>query len=182
MPIDTTPDTLAETVKKADSLVETRRVPPAKQPAARPPTAQANAQANRADDKPVMPPGNKYAQYLDSFQVNLPDRTWPGKRITTAPIWCSVDLRDGNQALIHPMNIEQKLELFRTLTEIGFQQIEIGFPSAAQVEFDFCRALIDGNLIPSDVLAASAHPMPGATNRAHVRGARRGQAGHRPYL
>jgi 2-isopropylmalate synthase len=158
MPIETTPDTLTETVKKSDSMAETRRVPPGKQPTPqRPATAPSPAvrpsaaQASRADDKPVMPPGNKYAPYLDCYQVNLPDRTWPGKRITTAPIWCSVDLRDGNQALIHPMNIEQKLELFRTLTEIGFKEIEIGFPSAAQVEFDFCRALIDQKLIPEDV-------------------------------
>src|SRR5262245_57905642 len=147
MPIKTTPDTLAETAKKSDSMAETRRVPPSKQPAARPPAVP----ARRAEDNPVMPPGNKYASYLDAYQVKLPDRTWPGKRITTAPLWCSVDLRDGNQALIHPMNIEQKLELFRTLTEIGFKEIEIGFPSAAQVEFDFCRALIDGNVIPGDV-------------------------------
>jgi len=157
MTIETTPDVLAETVKKSDGTVETRRVPPGKPPAQRPaspPPAQAkgpDAKQTPAADKPVMPPGNKYAAYLDSFQVNLPDRTWPGKRITTAPIWCSVDLRDGNQALIHPMNIEQKLELFQTLTEIGFKEIEIGFPSAAQVEFDFCRALIEGNLIPEDV-------------------------------
>src|SRR5437764_438759 len=128
MRIETKPDTLAETVKKSDSMAETRRIPPGKQPApqraaAAPPPAVESpaAQPARAADKPVMPPGNKYAPYLDCHQVNLPERTWPGKRITTAPIWCSVDLRDGNQALIHPMNIEQKLELFRTLTEIGFK-------------------------------------------------------------
>src|SRR4051794_21242177 len=123
MPIETKPDTLAETLKKSDSMAETRRVPPGKQPQQpapqRPATAPSSAvkasaaQPARAADTPVMPPGNKYAPYLDCYQVNLPDRTWPGKRITTAPIWCSVDLRDGNQALIHPMNIEQKLELFR---------------------------------------------------------------------
>jgi 2-isopropylmalate synthase len=160
MSIKATPDTLAETVKKSDVMAETRRVPPPKQPAApqrpavppapasKPPAGQPAA---AVEGKSAMSPGQKYAPYLDCFQVNLPDRTWPSKRIATAPIWCSVDLRDGNQALIHPMNIEQKLELFRTLTEIGFKEIEIGFPSAAQVEFDFCRALIDQNLIPADV-------------------------------
>jgi 2-isopropylmalate synthase len=98
-----------------------------------------------------MSPGHKYRAYLDAYDVSLPDRTWPERRITEAPIWCSVDLRDGNQALIQPMNIEQKLELFKLLCEIGFKQIEIGFPSAAQIEFDFCRLLIERRLIPGDV-------------------------------
>jgi 2-isopropylmalate synthase len=83
--------------------------------------------------------------------VHLPDRTWPDKQITKAPIWCSVDLRDGNQALAIPMNISEKLEMFKLLCEIGFKEIEIGFPSASQVEFDFCRKLIEDDLIPADV-------------------------------
>ena len=83
--------------------------------------------------------------------VGLRDRTWPDKHITTAPIWCSVDLRDGNQALAIPMNLDEKLEMFALLYQIGFKEIEIGFPSASQVEFDFCRKLIDDNLIPDDV-------------------------------
>ena len=83
--------------------------------------------------------------------VPLKDRTWPDNQITSAPIWCSVDLRDGNQALAIPMNVEEKLEMFELLCEIGFKQIEIGFPSASQIEFDFCRRLIDENRIPADV-------------------------------
>lgn len=83
--------------------------------------------------------------------VPLKDRTWPDRQITRAPIWCSVDLRDGNQALAIPMNVEEKIEMFALLCEIGFKQIEIGFPSASQIEFDFCRRLIDENRIPADV-------------------------------
>ncbi len=79
------------------------------------------------------------------------ERTWPNKRITKAPIWCSVDLRDGNQALINPMTIEEKLEMFKLLVELGFKEIEIGFPSASQIEYDFLRTLVDNNLIPEDV-------------------------------
>ncbi|MFM9091153.1 MAG: 2-isopropylmalate synthase [Verrucomicrobiota bacterium] len=83
--------------------------------------------------------------------VNLPDRQWPGRTLTRAPIWCSVDLRDGNQALAQPMSVEEKLEYFALLVRIGFKEIEIGFPSASQIEFDFCRRLIEGHLIPDDV-------------------------------
>jgi len=78
-------------------------------------------------------------------------RTWPEKRITRAPIWCSVDLRDGNQALVEPMAVGEKLEYFDLLTKIGFKEIEIGFPSASQIEFDFTRALIEGERIPGDI-------------------------------
>jgi 2-isopropylmalate synthase len=78
-------------------------------------------------------------------------RTWPDKRITRAPIWCSVDLRDGNQALVEPMGVSEKLEYFDLLARIGFKQIEIGFPSASQIEFDFARALIEGKRIPEGV-------------------------------
>lgn len=83
--------------------------------------------------------------------VNLPDRQWPSRVITKAPVWCSVDLRDGNQALIDPMDTERKLRMFRALVNMGFKEIEIGFPSASQTEFDFMRRLIDGDLIPDDV-------------------------------
>ncbi len=86
-----------------------------------------------------------------AFAPKLTDRTWPDKQITKAPIWASVDLRDGNQALIDPMSIEQKLRFFKLLVDIGFKEIEIGFPSAAQVEFDFARRLIEENLVPDDV-------------------------------
>lgn len=85
------------------------------------------------------------------FGVELPDRTWPDKKLEKPPIWCSVDLRDGNQALPVPMNVEQKLEYFKLLCDIGFKEIEVGFPSASQIEFDFTRKLIEENLIPDDV-------------------------------
>ena len=86
-----------------------------------------------------------------AFAPKLDDRTWPSKTITKAPIWASVDLRDGNQALIDPMTIDQKMRFFKTLVEVGFKEIEIGFPSAAQVEFDFTRKLIEENHVPEDV-------------------------------
>ena len=86
-----------------------------------------------------------------AFTPSLPDRTWPSKTIEKSPIWASVDLRDGNQALIDPMTIEQKMRFFKTLVEVGFKEIEIGFPSAAQVEFDFARKLIEENHVPEDV-------------------------------
>jgi 2-isopropylmalate synthase len=90
----------------------------------------------------------KYRPYP---RLDLPTRSWPGKTITKSPDWCSVDLRDGNQALVQPMNLEEKLELFQLLVDIGFKEIEIGFPSASQVEFDFARTLIQQGLIPEDV-------------------------------
>ena len=90
----------------------------------------------------------KYKAYP---RLNLADRTWPDQVISQAPIWCSVDLRDGNQALVKPMTVAQKVKMFALLVKLGFKQIEIGFPSAAQPEFDFARKLIDDNLIPDDV-------------------------------
>lgn len=92
-----------------------------------------------------------YRKYKAHTPLALKDRTWPDKQITKAPIWCSVDLRDGNQALVKPMNVEQKVRMFKLLVKLGFKQIEIGFPSAAQPEFDFARKLIEENLIPDDV-------------------------------
>ena len=86
-----------------------------------------------------------------AFAPHLPDRTWCDKRIEKAPIWASVDLRDGNQALIDPMSIDQKLKFFKLLVAVGFKEIEIGFPSAAQVEYDFTRLLIEGGHVPDDV-------------------------------
>ncbi len=86
-----------------------------------------------------------------AFAPSLPDRTWPSKTLEKSPIWASVDLRDGNQALIDPMTIEQKMRFFKTLVNVGFKEIEIGFPSAAQVEFDFARKLIEENHVPDDV-------------------------------
>ncbi len=91
----------------------------------------------------------KYRAYQP---INLPNRTWPEKKIEKAPIWCSVDLRDGNQALVKPMSVEKKLEMFSLLTHLGFKEIEVGFPSAAQVEYDFTRLLIEKDLIPDGTL------------------------------
>ena len=95
-----------------------------------------------------LPPHAKYQPFP---RVDLPDRTWPDKQITSAPIWCSVDLRDGNQALAIPMSVEEKLEMFALLCEIGFREIEIGFPSASDIEFEFCRRLIEEDRIPEGV-------------------------------
>lgn len=83
--------------------------------------------------------------------IDLPDRQWPSRTITSAPTWCSVDLRDGNQALAIPMSVAEKLQMFKLLVEIGFKEIEVGFPAASQIEFDFIRRLIEENLIPDDV-------------------------------
>jgi 2-isopropylmalate synthase len=93
-------------------------------------------------------PHGKYKPYP---KIDMPNRKWPNNSITKAPIWCSVDLRDGNQALITPMNMEKKLELFTLLVKLGFKEIEVGFPSASKVEFDFLRRLVDDKLIPDDV-------------------------------
>lgn len=91
---------------------------------------------------------SKYTPYP---QVKISQRTWPDKLIVKAPTWCSVDLRDGNQALIQPMSLEKKMEMFRMLLAVGFKEIEVGFPSASQVEYDFTRRLIEKNLVPEDV-------------------------------
>lgn len=93
-------------------------------------------------------PASKYRAFAP---VRLADRTWPDALLTRSPIWCSVDLRDGNQALIEPMDPARKLRMFKTLVRIGFKEIEVGFPSASQADFDFVRQLIDENLIPDDV-------------------------------
>ena len=90
-------------------------------------------------------------KYKPSAPIALPDRTWPDKTIAQAPVWCSVDLRDGNQALVNPMNLEQKLEFFQTLCEIGFTEIEVGFPASSETEYEILRALIDQDLIPDGV-------------------------------
>lgn len=92
-----------------------------------------------------------FRKYIPFKQIDLPDRQWPNRVIEKAPIWCSVDLRDGNQALIDPMNLEEKLEFFKALCDMGFKEIEIGFPSASETEYEICRELIDGNHIPDDV-------------------------------
>ena len=92
-----------------------------------------------------------HQKYQPFPRVDLPDRTWPDQHLIQAPIWCSVDLRDGNQALAIPMSVEEKLEMFALLCEIGFREIEIGFPSASDIEFEFCRRLIEEDRIPEGV-------------------------------
>lgn len=90
-------------------------------------------------------------KYVPFQRVSLPDRQWPDKIITKAPIWCSVDLRDGNQALVTPMGIDEKLKFFHTLVDVGFKEIEVGFPSASETEYEILRTLIEGGHIPDDV-------------------------------
>jgi len=92
-----------------------------------------------------------HTKYKPFQSVDIPDRTWPNKRITEAPRWCSVDLRDGNQALIEPMSVSQKKKMFALLVAVGFKEIEVGFPAASQPDFDFVRSLIEDNKIPDDV-------------------------------
>ncbi len=92
-----------------------------------------------------------YKKYKPFTPIPLTDRQWPNRVIDHAPIWCSVDLRDGNQALVDPMNLEEKLEYFKTLIEVGFKEIEVGFPSASETEYEILRTLIDGHYIPDDV-------------------------------
>ena len=101
--------------------------------------------------QPSGMPIHKYQPYHEQLVVELPDRTWPTKRITQAPRWCAVDLRDGNQALIDPMSPERKRIMFDLLVKMGFKEIEVGFPSASQTDFDFVRSLIEQDLIPDDV-------------------------------
>jgi len=95
-------------------------------------------------------PASKYKPFVP-FAKDFSERTWPSRRITAPPIWMSTDLRDGNQALIEPMSVERKLRFFEQLIKIGFKEIEVGFPSASQTDFDFVRKLIDENRIPDDV-------------------------------
>lgn len=92
-----------------------------------------------------------YKKYKPFTPIDLPDRQWPNRVIDHAPIWCSVDLRDGNQALVDPMNLEEKLAYFKTLIAVGFKEIEVGFPSASETEYEILRTLIDGHYIPDDV-------------------------------
>ena len=114
-----------------------------------------NKTTDAINDKQRKPPKNTafdYRKYQPfAFAPKLTDRTWADKQLTKAPIWASVDLRDGNQALIDPMTIEQKLKFFKLLVDVGFKEIEIGFPSAAQVEYDFARKLIEEGHVPDDV-------------------------------
>ncbi len=101
--------------------------------------------------KPVTPKKMPFEKYQPWIPVVLHDRTWPNRRIEKAPLWCSVDLRDGNQALIDPMDVERKRRMFDVLVQMGFKEIEVGFPAASQPDYDFVRLLIEEDLIPEDV-------------------------------
>ena len=100
---------------------------------------------------PVTPKTMPFGKYRPSVPVQLKDRTWPDVVLDKAPLWCSVDLRDGNQALIDPMDPTRKRRMFDALVQMGFKEIEVGFPAASQPDFDFIRQLIEDDLIPDDV-------------------------------
>src|SRR5499433_1378338 len=101
--------------------------------------------------QPVTPKRMRFDKYRPFVPLELPDRRWPDKKLTKAPRWFSVDLRDGNQALIDPMDVERKRRMFDALVQMGFKEIEVGFPAASQPDFDFVRVLIEEDLIPEDV-------------------------------
>src|SRR5437879_12676949 len=103
------------------------------------------------EDGVGVAPGMPVWKYRPAPAVDIPDRQWPGRVITQAPIWCSVDLRDGNQALVNPMDVHRKRRLFELLVRMGFKEIEVGFPAASQPDFDFVRTLIEQDMIPDGV-------------------------------
>ena len=105
----------------------------------------------RHPQTPSRMPFGKYVPFHEQIAIDLPARTWPTKRMTVAPRWCAVDLRDGNQALIDPMNPARKMRMFDLLVRMGYKEIEVGFPSASETDYTFCRELIDGGHIPDDV-------------------------------
>ena len=109
----------------------------------------------RNAQRPSSMPTHRYRPYVETFSVDLPDRTWPTRSVsslTQAPRWCAVDLRDGNQALIDPMSPDRKLRMFQLLVSMGYKEIEVGFPSASQTDFDFVRQLVEGDMVPDDVV------------------------------
>ena len=117
-----------------------------------------------------------HSKYPAHMPLQLKDRTWPDRVIEKAPTWCSVDLRDGNQALIEPMSVEQKKKMFELLVEVGFKEIEVGFPAASQPDFDFVRCLIKENRVPDDVtiqVLTQARPELIQRTFESLRGARR---------
>ncbi|MGX6603916.1 2-isopropylmalate synthase [Micromonosporaceae bacterium Da 78-11] len=116
-------------------------------PVARNPAAQNSV----AQQRPSAMPFERYIPYDKQFAVDLPDRQWPTRRVEAAPRWCAVDLRDGNQALIDPMSPERKRRMFMLLVQMGYKEIEVGFPAASQTDYDFVRQLIEQDLIPDDV-------------------------------
>src|SRR3954471_11161147 len=102
--------------------------------------------------RPSGMPFGRYLPFDEQIRVELPDRTWPTKKITKAPQWCAVNLRDGNQALIDPMSPDRKRRMFELLVGMGYKEIEVGFPAASQTDFDFVRQLIEEGLVPDDVV------------------------------
>ncbi|MGH8866812.1 MAG: 2-isopropylmalate synthase [Actinomycetes bacterium] len=106
----------------------------------------------RNAQRPSTMPVHKYRPFHEQITVDLPDRTWPARRITEAPRWCAVDLRDGNQALIDPMSPDRKRRMFELLVRMGYKEIEVGFPAASQTDFDFVRHLVEDDLVPDDVV------------------------------
>lgn len=118
-------------------------------------SSQSRVSQSRTYPNPQQPSGmpiHKYVPFDQQIKVDLPDRTWPDQRMTQAPRWCAVDLRDGNQALIEPMDIDRKIAMFDLLVKMGYKEIEVGFPSASQTEYEFLRRLIDEDRIPDDVV------------------------------
>ena len=116
------------------------------------PTPSTNSFGTRVQSAPMQQPSRMpFSRYRAYTGVDLPDRTWPSKRIDRAPRWLSTDLRDGNQALIDPMTPSRKHKMFELLVSMGYKEIEIGFPSASQTDFDFVRQLIEDGKIPDDV-------------------------------
>ncbi len=126
-------------------------------------------------------PIHRYRPFHEMVEpVSLPDRTWPNTRITTAPLWCAVDLRDGNQALIDPMSPARKRRMFELLVRMGYKEIEVGFPSASQTDFDFVREIVEGGRDPRRRHHPGAHAGPPRADRAHLRGLRGRAARDRP--
>ena len=124
----------------------------------------------------VSPKRMPFDKYRPFMPLELPDRTWPDRKLTKAPRWCSVDLRDGNQALIDPMDPERKRRMFEALVKMGFKEIEVGFPSASQPDYDFVRLLIEEDLVPEDVtIQVLVQCRPELIHRTYecLRGARR---------
>ena len=117
-----------------------------------------------------------YHKYRAFAPIDLKDRQWPNRVITQAPRWCSVDLRDGNQALVDPMDVDEKLKMWDLLLEVGFAEIEVGFPAASQPDFDFIRRIIDEDRIPPHVTIQVLCQARGELISAHGRGARRARA------
>ena len=126
------------------------------------------------------PSGMPFHRYRPFPAVDLPDRQWPSRTITAAPRWLSTDLRDGNQALIDPMNNARKQAMFELLVKMGYKEIEVGFPAASQTDFDFIRGLIESGAVPDDVRISVADPGPRGAHRPHRAVAGRRPAGHRP--